>query len=186
MTTEPYALGSDRFQLNFSPCFLTISHNVRMEIRLRSPLARAVLPVAGGLLFFAVLFGVTWLMATFATERSERQVVQGARTFVVGQVTDIAESIAKNGPILYPDLRDINGKRSIVIEHYGTDPLKGWQVYYAYPADKSSDCLVSQIQQSHVFTDCDGRTLKSNQLQKPSDVTPIIEARSTLLIDLQG
>ena len=186
MTTEPYALGSDRFQLNFSPCFLTISHNVRMEIRLRSPLARAVLPVAGGLLFFAVLFGVTWLMATFATERSERQVVQGARTFVVGQVTDIAESIAKNGPILYPDLRDVNGKRSIVIEHYGTDPLKGWQVYYAYPADKSSDCLVSQIQQSHVFTDCDGRTLKSNQLQKPSDVTPIIEARSTLLIDLQG
>ncbi|KRO46176.1 MAG: hypothetical protein ABR75_04985, partial [Acidimicrobiia bacterium BACL6 MAG-120924-bin43] len=79
-----------------------------MEIRLRSPLARAVLPIAGGLLFFVVLFGVTWLMATFATNRSERQVVLGDRTFVVGQVSDIAESIAKNGPILYPDLRDVN------------------------------------------------------------------------------
>ncbi len=157
-----------------------------MEIRLRSPLARAVLPIAGGLLFFAVLFGVTWLMATFATERSERQVVQGARTFVVGQVTDVAESIAKSGPILYPDLRDVNGKRSIVIEHYGTDPLKGWQVYYAYPADKSADCLVAQIKQSHLFTDCDGRTLQTDQLQRPSDVTPIVEAQTTLLIDLQG
>jgi hypothetical protein len=157
-----------------------------MEIRLRSPLARAVLPIAGGLLFFAVLFGITWLMATFATNRSERQVVLGDRTFVVGQVVDVAESIAKNGPILYPDLRDVNGKRSIVIEHNGTDPLKGWQVYYAYPADKSSECLVSQIKQSHSFTDCDGRTLQVDQLQKPLDVTPIVEGQTTLLIDLHG
>ena len=159
---------------------------MQIRPRLRSPLARAVLPIAGGLLFFAVLFGVTWLMATFATNRSERQVIQGARTFVVGPVTDVAKSIAENGPILYPDLRDVNGTRSIVIEHTGTDPLKGWQVYYAYPADKSSDCLVAQIQKSHTFTDCDGRTLQVDQLQKPSDVTPIIEGRKTLLIDLQG
>ena len=157
-----------------------------MQIRLRSPLARAVLPIAGGLLFFAVLFGVTWLMATFATNRSERQVIQGDRTFVVGQVTDVAKSIAENGPILYPDLRDVNGKRSIVIEHSGTDPLKGWQVYYAYPADKSAECLVAQIKKSHTFTDCDGRTLRVDQLQKPSDVTPIIEGQTTLLIDMQG
>lgn len=155
-----------------------------MEIRLRSPLARAVMPIVGGILFFAVLFGLTWLMATFATNRTERQVVPGNRTFVVGQVTDIAKSIAKNGPILYPDLRDVNGKRSIVIEHNGTDPLKGWQVYYAYPADKSSECLVAQIKQLHTFTDCDGRTLQVDQLQKPSDVTPIVEGQRTLLIDL--
>jgi len=157
-----------------------------MEIRLRSPLARAVLPIAGGLLFFAVLFGITWLMATFATNRSERQVVLGDRTFVVGQVVDVAESIAKNGPILYPDLRDVNGKRSIVIEHNGTDPLKGWQVYYAYPADKTVDCLVTQIEKTHTFTDCTGRTLQVDQLQAPLDVRPIVENKTTLLIDLRG
>lgn len=157
-----------------------------MEIRLRSPLARAIMPIVGGILFFALLFGATWLMATFVTNRSEQQVIPGSRTFVVGQVTDIAKSIAKNGPILYPDLRDVNGKRSIVIEHFGTDPLKGWQVYYAYPADKSADCLVAQIEKSHLFTDCDGRTLQADQLQRPNDVTPIVEGRTTLLIDLQG
>ena len=105
---------------------------------------------------------------------------------MVGQVSDIAESIAENGPILYPDLRDVNGKRSIVIEHNGNDPLKGWQVYYAYPADKSAECLVAQIKKSHTFTDCDGRTLQVDQLQKPSDVTPIVEGQTTLLIDMQG
>ena len=157
-----------------------------MKLRLRSPLARAVLPIVGGILFFAVLFGLTWLMAAFATDRTERQVVPGNRTFVVGQVTDVAKSIAKNGPILYPDLRDVNGKRSIVIEHNGTDPLKGWQVYYAYPADRSSECLVAQVKQSHTFTDCEGRTLQVDQLQKPSDVTPIVEGQRTLLIDLHG
>ena len=155
-----------------------------MKLRLRSPLARAVLPIVGGILFFAVLFGLTWLMAAFATDRTERQVVPGNRTFVVGQVTDVAKSIAKNGPILYPDLRDVNGKRSIVIEHNGTDPLKGWQVYYAYPADRSSECLVAQVKQSHTFTDCEGRILQVDQLQKPSDVTPIVEGQRTLLIDL--
>ena len=155
-----------------------------MKLRLRSPLARAVLPIVGGILFFAVLFGLTWLMAAFATDRTERQVVPGNRTFVVGQVTDVAKSIAKNGPILYPDLRDVNGKRSIVIEHNGTDPLKGWHVYYAYPADRSSECLVAQVKQSHTFTDCEGRILQVDQLQKPIDVTPIVEGQRTLLIDL--
>lgn len=157
-----------------------------MEIRLRSPLARAVLPILGGLLFFALLFGVTWLMATFATNRHERQVVQGNRTFVVGRVADVAKSIAESGPILYPDLRDINGKRSIVIEHNGADATKGWQVYYAYPADRNANCLVSQIKKTHTFTDCDGRILQVDQLQRPSDITPIVEAQTTLLIDLHG
>ena len=58
---------------------------------------------------------------------------------------DIAEAVKKDGPILYPDLRDATGKRSIVIEHNGTDPAKGWQVYYAYPADRDESCLGTQI-----------------------------------------
>jgi hypothetical protein len=46
--------------------------------------------------------------------------------------------------------------------------------------------LVAQIEKSHTFTDCDGRTLQVDQLQKPSDVTPIVEGQKTLLIDLHG
>ena len=68
---------------------------------------------------------------SIATNRAEVAVQPGDRTFVVGNVEDIAEAVATDGPILYPDLRDSTGKRSIVIEHNGTDPAKGWQVYYA-------------------------------------------------------
>ena len=70
---------------------------------LRSPVTRAVAPIVGGILFFAALFGVTWLMAEFATNRAEVQVQTGDRTFVVGNVEDIAEAVATEGPILYPD-----------------------------------------------------------------------------------
>ncbi|MFM8867264.1 MAG: hypothetical protein ACKOFZ_03135 [Ilumatobacteraceae bacterium] len=153
---------------------------------LRSPVARAVAPIVGGILFFAALFGVTWLMAEFATNRAEVQVQAGDRTFVVGNVEDIAEAVATDGPILYPDLRDSTGTRSIVIEHNGNDPAKGWQVYYAYPADRDESCLVTQIAKTHTFTDCDGRTLSVEQLMPPMDVRPIVENKTTLLIDLRG
>jgi hypothetical protein len=136
---------------------------------LRSPVARAVAPILGGILFFAALFGVTWLMA-----------------FVVGNVEDIAEAVKTDGPILYPDLRDATGKRSIVIEHNGEDPAKGWQVYYAYPADRDESCLVTQIARTHTFTDCEGRTLAVEELMAPLDVRPIVENKTTLLIDLRG
>ena len=152
----------------------------------KSPFTRAVFPIVGGIVFFAALFGVTWLMATYVTNKTEVITATGDRTFVVGQVADIAKSISESGPVLYPDLRDSLGKRSIVIEHNGTDVSKGWQVYYAYPADRTDDCLVTQIQKTHSFTDCEGRTLTVEQLMPPTDVRPIVENKTTLLIDLRG
>jgi hypothetical protein len=153
---------------------------------LRSPLARALVPVLGGFAFFAALFAVTWFFADVATDRARTDTNPRSGTFVVGNVEDIAESIAEAGPILYPDLRDATGTRSIVIEHFGEDPAKGWQVYYAYPADRDATCLVTQIADTHRFLDCDGRTLEVEQLAPPDDVRPIVENRTTLLIDLRG
>lgn len=157
-----------------------------MSPNLRSPFRRAVIPIIGGIAFFAALFGVTWLMAAYITNNADVQTQIGDRTFVVGQVIDIARSIAENGPVLYPDLRDPNGTRSIVIEHVGDVPAKGWQVYYAYPADRDSTCLVKQIERSHTFIDCEGRALATGQLQPPPDVRPIVENGTTLLIDMRG
>lgn len=157
-----------------------------MSPNLRSPLRRAIIPIVGGIAFFVALFGVTWLMAAYITDNAEVQPQFGDRTFVVGRVVDIARSISENGPVLFPDLRDSEGARSIVIEHTGDDPARGWQVYYAYPADRDSTCLVQQIERTHSFTDCDGRTLSSSDLQPPADVRPIVENGTTLLIDMRG
>jgi hypothetical protein len=83
-------------------------------------------------------------------------------------------------------LRDSTGKRSIVIDHTGDNPAKGWQVYYAYPADRDENCLVEHIVDSRNFKDCEGRTLSVEQLQLPLDVRPIVENMRTLLIDLRA
>jgi hypothetical protein len=88
---------------------------------LRSPLARATVPILAGIAFFAALGGITWIMATFATDRAEVSVDAGNRTFVVGNVSDIAESIRENGPVLFPDLRDASGRCTT-----HTQPTKQW------------------------------------------------------------
>ncbi len=156
------------------------------RIEFTSPISRAVAPVVGGILGFAVLFGVTWIFASMATDNRERNPETVAKTFEIGRVDDIAKLVNKGGPILYPDLRDSTGKRSIVIDHSGDDPAKGWQVYYAYPADRGESCLVEHIADSRNFKDCEGRILGVEQLQLPLDVRPIVENLRTLLIDLRA
>ena len=153
--------------------------------RLKSPLARAFAPVGAGIVFFALLFLALWGAASLISRNPESITNLGAQTFRVGSVTQVAKTVRESGPILYPDLRDPDGKRSIVLDHQGTDPAKGWRVFYAYPADRDATCLVTQIADTHEFLDCDGRTLQVDQLAAPLDVRPIVENRTTLLIDLR-
>ncbi|MFZ9706338.1 MAG: hypothetical protein ACO3CG_00725 [Ilumatobacteraceae bacterium] len=152
----------------------------------RTPLGRAVLPIAAGLAFFALLFGVTWLFADRATENRRREVRSGDYTFRVGPVEDMAAIIERDGPILYPDLRDTAYDRTIVVDHTGDDPTRGWQVYYAYPADRGPECLVTHIKTSRDFVDCENRTLAVEALHRPIDARPVVENRTSLLIDLRA
>jgi len=154
--------------------------------RLRSPLARAVLPIIGGLAFFVLLFGVTWLFADRATDNRKREVRTGDYTFRVGPVDEMADIVNRDGPILYPDLRDTAYERTIVVDHTGDDPTRGWQVYYAYPADRGPECLVSHLEGTRSFVDCEERTLAVELLHRPIDARPVVENRSNLLIDLRA
>ncbi|MFM8713255.1 MAG: hypothetical protein ACKOE7_07825, partial [Actinomycetota bacterium] len=61
-----------------------------------------MVPIVGGLVFFAVLFGVTWMFADRATDNRRREVRTGDYTFRVGPVEDMAEIVLRDGPILYP------------------------------------------------------------------------------------
>ena len=156
------------------------------RVEFTSPVARAVMPIVAGIAGFALLFGVTWILASTSTNNRQSRPETLPQTFEIGEVKDVAKSIDQDGPILYPDLRDATGKRSIVIDHTGTNPAKGWQVYYAYPADRTETCLVEHLQKSRNFKDCDGRTLAVEQLKLPLDVRPIVENLNTLLIDLRA
>lgn len=158
-----------------------------MELpRLRSPLARAVVPVLGGIAFFSLFFVGLWLAAQFINDRADPTSQIGNKVFEVGKVESIAKSVAKDGPLLLPDLKSPDGVRSIVLDHTGTDPAVGWQAYYGYPADRDSSCLVTHVQGSRTFTDCEQRVLQVDQLSAPAEVRPIVENRKTLYIDLRG
>ena len=127
--------------------------------RLRSPLARALAPVLAGIAFIAVLFLATWGVAAFISDRGENITNLGSSIFEVGQVERIATIVGDDGPLLFPDLKSPSGVRSVVLDHQGDDPTKGWQVYYGYPAGKDPSCLVEHVQGTRTFKDYNGDTI---------------------------
>lgn len=155
--------------------------------RFRTPLGRALAPVVAGIVFFAVLFLATWGVAVLIGRNADSVSGGFAPTiFEVGPVETIAESVAEDGPILFPDLKSADGTRSIVVDHLGDDPARGWQVYYGHPADRDPGCLVAHTPGTRTFVDCEGRELAPEDLALPVSVRPIVENRTTLFIDLRG
>lgn len=154
----------------------------------RSPFARAVLPVLGGALVFAAIGAFTWAIAAYISDgetgTSERL---APSTFTIGQVESLAEAVADDGPLLFPELGTAIGTRSIVVDHEGTVAADGWRVYWAYPADRDPTCVVEQVVGTSEFVDCDGRTIAVTELSPPDDgVFPTVQDRTTLIIDLRG
>jgi hypothetical protein len=152
--------------------------------RLRSPLARAVMPVLGGTVVIALILLATWGVAALVRHNPSEQLAPS--TFRVGNVEDVAEEIAENGPLLFPGLNTSTGERSLVLDHEGDDATRDWNIYWAYPADRDASCPVTQLEGSRRFTDCEGRTLDVPQLALPPDgVHPIVENRRVLILDLR-
>ena len=152
--------------------------------QLRTPLARAVVPVLGGIAFFAVLGLLLWGAAAYISHHSTQQKL-APTTFAVGNTKSIAASIDKDGPLLSADLLRSNGQRSIVLDHTGTDPQQKWRIYMAYPADRTVDCKVVQVPSTRTFKDCAGRTLQVEQLaDPPAGVQPIVFGDGSLELDL--
>ena len=157
-------------------------------VELKSPVARAVLPVLGGAAVLGLIALVTWLMAAYisggGTNNSERL---APSTFTVGNVESLSKTVTKDGPLFFPELGTAIGTRSIVVNHTGDDPADGWRVYWAYPADRDATCVVEQVSGTANFVDCDGRTVDVTQLSPPDPgVFPIVENGETLVIDVRG
>ena len=154
----------------------------------RSPIARAVLPVLGGIVVIALIGAFTWGIASFISrggaEGSQRL---APSTFNLGNVENRATSVAEDGPLFFPELGTSIGTRSIVVDHDGGDPRDGWRVYWAYPADRPATCVVEQVRGTAQFVDCDGRTIDVSDLAPPDEgVFPRVEDQTTLILDLRG
>lgn len=146
------------------------------------------MPVLGGLVFFALLGLATWGAAAWIsrgeTETSERLM---PTTLPLGSVTDAADLVAEGGPILLPGLATTTGERTLVLDHQGADPTRGWRVYYAFPADRDPSCVVEQVVETRQFVDCEGRTIDVGELAPPDPgINPVVEDQRRLYIDLDA
>ena len=151
----------------------------------RPPWQRALLPVVGGLLFFALLGLAMWGIAALLSDNPDRVNESLARTtFPVGGTASIAAVIEDDGPLLFQGLMGDRAERSIVLDHTGDDVRQGWRAYFAYPADRAPECQVQQIRRTRTFEDCDGRTVAVEQLAPPEGVLVVVG--ETVTIDLTG
>lgn len=164
-------------------------HTVSVQTsELRSPVARAVLPVVGGVIVLAMIAGFTWAIAAYISRGGADTAERLApSTFPVGQVSTLSEIVADEGPLFFPELGTAIGTRSIVIDHEGDVAADDWRVYWAYPADRDASCVVEQVPGTSDFVDCDGRTIDVSELSPPdAGVVPRVQDRTTLIIDFRA
>jgi hypothetical protein len=159
----------------------------RRPVKLNSPVARAVVPVLGGIAFFVVLALVTWGIAAYISGGGADVTDRLAPSrFEVGSAQSAARIVAEDGPIIFPGLNTTTGERTLVLDHQGDDPTREWRIYYAYPIDRP-DCPVEQVIGTRDFIDCDGTTIGVADLSPPeSGVFPVVENQRILYIDLAG
>jgi hypothetical protein len=154
--------------------------------QLQSTFARAVVPVAAGLGFFAILALALWGVAVFISHNTDQTSANLAPTVQeLGSAAALADVIAKDGPIVLQDL--IGNDTHVVLHHDGTDPLNGWGVHLAHPADRTFECTVEVVKGTPTFTDCDGRTITIDDLAEvPADVLgPVVNPdEGTITLDL--
>jgi len=162
--------------------------SARQPIKLRSPFTRAVVPVVAGIFGLAAIGLFTWGIAAYISrggaETSDRL---APTTLEVGSVQNVADIVEEDGPVLFPGLNTTTGARTIVLDHEGDDPTRGWRIYYAYPADQDADCAVEQVVGTRSFIDCNGNTIDVADLSPPPPgVNPIVEDQRKLIISLVG
>lgn len=154
--------------------------------RLQSTLARAVVPVAAGIGFFALLGLALWGVAALISGDDQSTDLLTTRTFRPGHAENFAAIVADGGPILFADPIGTSGDRTIVLDHPpGLAPRDGWKLYLAYPADRPVSCKIEQIRGTRTFTDCEDRTIRVEELAlPPKGVYPTVAGDGILDLDL--
>jgi hypothetical protein len=155
---------------------------------LRSPVARAVVPVVAGMAFIALLFGILWLAAVVLSRNADDLDVRlGDDVFEVGRVDRLADEIAERGPLLFPGLVGPAGERPVGLDHAGSTDTEGWRVFSLRPPGTPPGCLVTQDEATGALADCDGRPIATADLPAAEDVVVVIDADSgELSLDLRS
>ena len=160
--------------------------NLPFRPHLRTPFARAVVPVAGGIGLFVIIGLLLWGAAALLSNGSAKSTnLLSNKTFQPGPARHYAEIVAADGPIIFPDLLSSSGDRTIVLDHAGVDPNTGWVIRLGHPLDRPLSCKVTQVRHTRDFVDCDGRTVPVEQLAPPAlGIAPDVSRDGILTLNL--
>lgn len=129
--------------------------------------------VAAGLLF-AVMTRVTSTTSTPAATGGDR-----TAQFELGKATDYAKTIAKDGPLLFPDPQ--GRSRDIYIQHLGADD---WLAFEARVAGAPRNCVVKwEAGPRHFVDPCDGRIFPADGAGLVRFPTTV-DAKGKVVVDL--
>ena len=109
----------------------------------------------GAVLAAALLFAVVARVAGTRTATSGGTDAEGNKVaqFEIGRATDYARTIARDGPILFPDPK--GGTRDIYVQHLGES---NWLAFEARVAGAPRQCVLRWERDARHFVDpCDGR-----------------------------
>jgi len=110
----------------------------------------------GAVLAAALLFAVVTRVATTRPATGGDRDAGGGRVaqFELGRATDYARTIARDGPILFPDPQ--GRTRDIFVQHLGGSD---WLAFEARAAGAPRQCVLTWERDARRFVDhCDGRT----------------------------
>ena len=141
----------------------------------RSP--RSMVFAVAGIVFGIVLVLVIFVFAVPSlTESGKVQVRLGSDTYSPGSAEAKAKTIARDGPILLPDVSGRN-ERDIFLQHLGDDPATGWYAFDARRPGQPRNCSLEWKSESQQFVDpCDETVV-------PADGTGLILYQVTVTDD---
>jgi hypothetical protein len=109
--------------------------------------ARAVIVLGLTAVAVALLLGA---MALYLADNG-KNVRLGDNQFGDLQAERTATRIAREGPILFPDVS--GGSRVVIVSHLGDDPKSGWYVFDARSPGAARDCILVWNRERAVFVD---------------------------------
>ena len=84
----------------------------------------------GGIVVLGLIALFLWGMAAWISRGGAEATERIAPSeLMVGPVESLADEVAENGPLFFPELGTAIGTRSIVVDHTGTVAADGWRVY---------------------------------------------------------